>query len=150
MTITIENTSLIQLDELYKIETECFKREAFSKRQIAQLLATYNSVGLVAKDGGRIVGFIIGIVCEDRKKLTGHVLTIDVSPSQRRKGVGERLLHDMERIFKERGIETSLLEVREGNVAAKSLYEKFGYTEVAKLRKYYGHADGICLKKILR
>ncbi|MGQ9506979.1 MAG: ribosomal protein S18-alanine N-acetyltransferase [Candidatus Bathycorpusculaceae bacterium] len=149
MSIVIEDASIKQLDELYKIEMECFKKEAFSKQHIANLLTDYNCISLVAKTDGKIVGFVIGIVYAERSALAGHILTIDVSPSHRRRGVAQRLLQKIEENFKEKGVKSCRLEVREDNVAALRLYQKLGYTQVAKLEYYYGDAHGICLRKIL-
>jgi ribosomal-protein-alanine N-acetyltransferase len=128
---------------------ECFEKEAFTKRQIVQLLTDYNSVGLVARENDRILGFIIAMIYVDRNALSGHILTIDVSPAHRQKGIGQMLLQEIEKIFKTKGVKTSHLEVREDNVAAISLYTKLGYQKIGKLKNYYGNAHGIYLKKVL-
>jgi ribosomal-protein-alanine N-acetyltransferase len=149
MPITIEDASIRHLDRLYEIEIECFDREAFTKQQIAHLLIDYNSVSLVAKVNGEIVGFIIGMIYLERNSLTGHILTIDISLIHRRKGIAQKLLQEIEKIFKEKGVKACRLEVREDNIAALRLYQKFGYKKVAKLKNYYGNAHGIYLKKDL-
>jgi len=149
MTALIEDARVSQVDRLFEIESECFKEEAFTKEQITELLMEYNCVGLVAKVGGMIAGFVIGIVDVERKALSAHILTIDVSPAYRRKGIGQLLLREIERIFREKGVEATHLEVREDNVAAINLYRKLGYENVGKLRSYYGNANGLCFKKAL-
>lgn len=149
MTVTVEDASIRHLDRLYEIEMECFEKEAFTKRQIVQLLTDYNSVGLVARENDRILGFIIAMIYVDRNVLSGHILTIDVSPAHRQKGIGQMLLQEIEKIFKTKGVKTSHLEVREDNVAAISLYTKLGYQKIGKLKNYYGNAHGIYLKKVL-
>jgi ribosomal-protein-alanine acetyltransferase len=149
MTVTVQDASVKHLERLYEIEKECFVEEAFTKKQIAQLLTDYNSISLIARDNGEIVGFIVGIVYPNRKEVNGHILTIDVSPSHRRKGIGEMLLKEMENIFAQKGVQACLLEVREDNVAAISLYRKLGYKEIGRLENYYGNIHGIYLKKIL-
>ena len=149
MPITIEDASIRHLDKLYEIEMECFEREAFTKQQIAHLLTDYNSVSLVAKVNSEIIGFIIGIIYLERNSPTGHILTIDISPIHRRKGIAQKLLQEIEKIFKEKGVKACRLEVREDNIAALRLYQKFGYKKVAKLKNYYGNAHGIYLKKDL-
>lgn len=149
MALTIEDASITHLDRLYKIEMECFKREAFTKQQIAQLLISPNSISLIARENHEIVGFIIGMLTAEDNMLVGHVLTIDVALSNRRKGVGIKLLHEIEKIFKNKQAKVCRLEVREDNVAALSLYQKLGYKKVAKLEYYYGDAHGILLEKFL-
>jgi ribosomal-protein-alanine N-acetyltransferase len=149
MPITIEDASIRHLDKLYEIEMECFEREAFTRQQIAHLLTDYNSVSLVAKVNGEIVGFIIGMIYLERNSLTGHILTIDISLIHRRRGIAQKLLQEIEKIFKGKGVKACRLEVREDNIAALRLYQKFGYKKVAKLKNYYGNAHGIYLKKDL-
>lgn len=149
MLITIEDASIKHLDRLYEIERECFKKEAFTKKQITQLLADYNSIGLIAKENSKIEGFIIGTLDFERTALSGHILTLDVLPSNRRQGIGERLLLEIERVFKEKGAKACHLEVREDNAAALGLYEKLGYKKIGKLENYYGEAHGIYLTKTL-
>jgi len=149
MTITLQDASIECLERLYEIEKECFLEEAFTKKQISLLLTDYNSISLIAKENGEIVGFIVGMIYPDGKVVNGHILTIDVSPSHRRKGIGQMLLKEMENIFVQKGVQDCLLEVREDNVPAISLYHKLGYEDIGKLENYYGKANGIYLKKTL-
>ena len=149
MLVTTEKASVEHLDRLTEIEIECFETEAFTKQQILHLLTDSNSVSLVLRVKGEIVGFVIGKTYMNRRPATGHILTIDVSPEHRRKGIGQKLLQEIENIFKDKRIEVCFLEVRENNVGALSLYRKFGYKRVGKLSNYYGNAHGIRLRKVL-
>jgi ribosomal protein S18 acetylase RimI-like enzyme len=112
-------------------------------------MTDYNSVSLVAKLNGEIVAFIIGMIYLERNALTGHILTIDVLPSHRCKGIAQKLLQEIEKIFKEKDVKSCRLEVREDNTAALRLYQKLRYQKVAKLKGYYGNAHGIYLRKDL-
>jgi [ribosomal protein S18]-alanine N-acetyltransferase len=149
MEMTIEDASIKFLDQFYEIEKQCFEQEAFSKQQIAYLLTDYNAIGLAARINNEIAGFVIGRIDVGRNVTSGHILTLDVLPPYRRKGIAQRLLLEIETVFKERGIKECRLEVREGNVAASNLYQKLGYKKVGKLEKYYGNAHGLYLKKAL-
>lgn len=149
MNVTIEHASRDDLAILARIEGECFKEEAFSKHQIAYLLNDYNSICLVAKEHDQIIGFIIGTIYIDKTSPTGHILTIDVLPQHRRKQIGILLLQEMEKLFRGKGVKTSLLEVKEDNIAAMKLYEKLGYRKIARLKNYYAGADGLHLTKEL-
>ena len=149
MLVKIEKASIEHLDRLCEIEMKCFEKEAFTKQQIACLLTDSDSVILVSRVKGEIVGFVIGKTYIDKKPASGQILTIDVSPKHRRKGIGERLLHEIEKTFKDKSVKICHLEVRENNFVALSLYQKLGYKKVGRLEKYYGNADGICLRKVL-
>jgi len=149
MGIEIETATIMNLDRLYDIEKQSFQKEAFTKQEIAYLLTDYNAIGLAARIDGEIVGFAIGRIDVARGTPYGHILTIEALPSQRRKGIAEKLLKNLEVLFKEKGAKESRLEVREDNTAAISLYQKLGYRRVGKLERYYGDAHGLYLKKTL-
>ncbi|MFQ5999533.1 MAG: GNAT family N-acetyltransferase [Candidatus Bathyarchaeia archaeon] len=149
MSITIQRATVNDLEVLYSIEMECFTIEAFSKRHIAYLLENPNTVSLVARVNNEIAGFVIGVIQRQDKTITGHIYTIDVATKHRRRGVGLRLLNELERIFEKGGVKICYLEARVDNVAARELYRKQGYVEVEKLRDYYCGAHGVRLKKKL-
>jgi ribosomal-protein-alanine N-acetyltransferase len=150
MDIKIEDASIKLLDKLYKIEKQCFDQEAFSKQQLAYFLTDSNAFGLAARVNGEIAGFAIASVDIGRTAPIGHVLTVDITPAYRRKGIAQKILHEIEALFKERGIKEAVLEVREDNVAALNLYQKLGYKKVGRLEQYYGNAHGLYLKKVLQ
>ena len=149
MEVKIETATAKLIDKLYEIEKLSFQKEAFTKRQIEYLLTDYNAIGLAARVGGAVVGFAIGRLDVTRGTPYMHIFTIEVLPSHRRKGIAEKLLKDLEALFKEKGAREGRLEVREENISAISLYHKLGYERVGKLERYYGNANGLYLKKTL-
>lgn len=149
MAMKIEDTSIRLLGKLYEIEKQCFGQEAFTKQQLIYLLTAYNAIGLAARVNSEIAGFAIARVDIGRNTSFGHILTVDIAPAYRRKGIAQKLLHEIETIFREKGIKECRLEVREDNVAALNLYQKLGYKKVGKLEKYYGDAHGLYLQKTL-
>jgi len=150
LSITIQRATVDDLEMLYRIERECFTTEAFTKEQIAYLLQNPNAVSLVAQIDGEKAGFIIGLTYPSNRERIGHIYTIDVAVKHRRKGIGLKLLKELERIFIEKGVETCYLEVRIDNVAARKLYRKQGYIETELLKGYYPMGThGVQLKKKL-
>lgn len=150
MPINIQQATVDDLETLYKIERECFTIEAFTKTEIAYLLEAPNAVSLIARVDDKIVGFTIGLIHGYDKIRTGHVYTIDVATKHRRRGVGLRLLKELEQIFIKRGVKICYLEARLDNVAARELYRKHGYAEAGRLRDYYSRGThGIRLAKKL-
>jgi ribosomal-protein-alanine N-acetyltransferase len=148
MEVKIETASIRLLDALYRIEEQCFDEEAFSKRQIAYLLTDYNTIALVARVDALIAGFIIAQVEADEVEF-GHIVTLNVAPSFRRKKVATTMLHEVEVLLKDRGISECRLEVREDNQEAIKLYRKVGYCTIGKLERYYGRKHGFYFKKTL-
>lgn len=149
MEVKIETATTKLLDQLFQIEEQCFDQEAFSKRQIAYLLTDYNSIAFVAKVNEVIVGFIIAQVEVEENTEFGHIITINVVPNLRRKGIGKRLLLEIETLLKQKGIEESRLEVREDNHTAIKLYQTMGYKTLGKLENYYGKKHGVYFQKTL-
>jgi ribosomal protein S18 acetylase RimI-like enzyme len=149
MDARIETATVKLLDKLYEIEKQSFQHEAFSKREIGYLLKDYNSISLVARVKGDVVAFAIGRIEQEKGTLYGHIFTLETLPLHRRKGIAKKLLNNLETMFAERGAKESRLEVRENNVAAITLYQKFGYEQVCRLEGYYGNATGLHFKKEL-
>ncbi|MFA5839501.1 MAG: ribosomal protein S18-alanine N-acetyltransferase [Candidatus Margulisiibacteriota bacterium] len=87
---------------------------------------------LVAKEGDQIIGYI------GTEKILDeiHVINMAVHPDFRRKGIGNMLL---EKVLKKP--DTVYLEVRETNIAAQKLYEKYGFKVVGSRKKYYQDND---------
>ena len=149
MEIKIETASMRMLDKLSEIEDQCFDQEAFSKQQIAYLLTNYNTIALVARADNEVVGFIITQIEIESDKLFGHIITLNVPPIYRRKGIGSKMLKEIEEILKQKGIVECQLEVREDNSIALKLYQNRGYQKMGKLENYYGKKHGLYLKKTL-
>ena len=147
--MSIQAPILRDIDELYSIENECFGDEAFSKQQITSLTVSYNSLGLVAKQEGKILGFIFGSIYYERKELVGHVLTIDVRQDYRRKGIATTLILELEKLFREQGATASRLEVRKDNTSGILFYQKLEYEKMGELEGYYGNMDGVYFRKRL-
>jgi ribosomal-protein-alanine N-acetyltransferase len=114
------------------------------------LLKAPSAVSLLAKENEEVAGFVIGLVDDYGEVKLGHIVTIDVIPKYRRKGIATKLLQKVEKEFQNTGVKTSYLEVRDDNVAARRLYQKLGYREVGVLKDYYSRGgDGIRLEKNL-
>jgi ribosomal-protein-alanine acetyltransferase len=149
MEIRIETATIKQLDKLYTIEEQCFNEEAFSRQQISYLLTDYNTIALEAKNNADIAGFIIAQIDVDDNTEFGHIVTLNIPPNYRKKGVATQLLQEIQLLLKQRGISECRLEVREDNHPAIKLYQKLGYQTMGKLDRYYGKKHGLYLKKTL-
>jgi len=149
--VTVGKVSLRNLNELLRIERDCFTREAFTKEQIEILLRNPNAIGLLAQVDGEVAGFIIGVIENYGAVRTGHIYTIDVAVKHRRRGVGLKLLKEIETAFLKKGAATCCLEVRIDNYTARRLYEKQGYIEIEALNDYYSRGGhGLRLTKQLK
>jgi ribosomal-protein-alanine N-acetyltransferase len=67
----------------------------------------------------------------------GHIVTIAVRESERRRGVGELLLLSAFDLAQSKGLTVLTLECRVSNTAAQALYEKYGFERVGVRKRYY-------------
>jgi ribosomal-protein-alanine N-acetyltransferase len=89
--------------------------------------------GLPAPSGDRILG-TIGLWCTMGE---GHIVTIAVRPECRRQGIGELLVVSALEAAIDAGQEEVTLEYRVSNLAARALYEKYGFRQVGVRVRYY-------------
>lgn len=132
---------------LLRLDQACFPPGiAYSKTMLKYFLKLASADGTVAEDAGRIVGFIL---TEENPPLA-HVITLDVSESHRRQGVGSALLAESERNLALRGVRTILLETATSNEAGVAFWQRHGYRIEATLKRYYlQKIDAYEMRKIL-
>ena len=87
----------------------------------------------VAELDGRLVGMLVLWKIVDE----AHIATLATHPEFRRQGIAEQLLVAALEIAYVEGARSALLEVRVGNIAAQTLYRKFGFEEVGRRERYY-------------
>ncbi|MCG3259766.1 MAG: GNAT family N-acetyltransferase, partial [Candidatus Heimdallarchaeota archaeon] len=67
----------------------------------------------------------------------GHVISIAIIPSHRKKGFGTQIMkYGMQKLI-EHGVDTIYLEVRVSNVAAVEMYKKLGFYIKREFKHYY-------------
>ncbi len=88
---------------------------------------------LVIWAGDELVGFAGLWLMVDE----AHITTFAISPAWRRRHLGERLLLALLDLAVERRAGEATLEVRLSNLAARRLYEKYGFRPVGIRPRYY-------------
>ncbi len=130
----MRKANLNELDNVYRLEISCFKHP-YPPQLLYMYMVLYPELFLVSELDGKIVGYVCGVV---RKDGYGHIVSICVDPNYRGRGIGRRLMEEIERVFRELfDICRYRLEVRVSNVPAIKLYEKLGFKIVKKLESYY-------------
>ena len=76
-----------------------------------------------------------------------HITNIAVWEKHHRQGIGELLLISLIDLATELDVRLLTLEVRASNIAAQSLYSKYGFTQVGLRRGYYtdNREDGVLM-----
>lgn len=83
--------------------------------------------------GGQVAGYLVARQMADE----GEILNVGVDPACRRHGVGKALVSAGLDRLRALGARQVFLEVRESNVAARALYNRFSFAEVSRRAKYY-------------
>ncbi|MDQ2817880.1 MAG: ribosomal protein S18-alanine N-acetyltransferase [Candidatus Eremiobacteraeota bacterium] len=132
-TIVIAPMRVHDILDVLRIEAACFQTpwpsNAFRNELTENRLAHY----FVAREGTAVVGYAgLWIILED-----AHITTVAVHPAYQRRHYGEQMLIRLLEESVDRGASWVTLEVRESNVAAQKLYEKYGFTTMNTRRGYY-------------
>ncbi|MEH1890372.1 MAG: ribosomal protein S18-alanine N-acetyltransferase [Nostoc sp.] len=80
---------------------------------------------------------LLGIGCFWSILEEAHITILAVHPQYHRQGLGAALLYSLIKTACDRGLERATLEVRASNLAAISLYQKFGFKTAGRRRRYY-------------
>jgi ribosomal-protein-alanine N-acetyltransferase len=145
MPVSIGRLQESDLDEVMRIETECFRFPW--KRQF--FLADLNrpqSLCLAARTDDRLLGYAIVWRTEDEL----HLANIAVAPEVRHQGVGAELLRVVIDHGRELQAKRIYLEVRLSNLVAQQFYRKFGFFQTYLRREYYpDKEDALVLEREL-
>jgi ribosomal-protein-alanine N-acetyltransferase len=95
---------------------------------------------------GTIVGYCVVAIAADE----AHLLNLSVAAGWQRRGLGSLLLQWVRRLVEEAAAQRIFLEVRVSNAAARALYARAGFREIATRRDYYpalaGREDALVLE----
>ena len=121
------------LDQIAALERVCFpdpwSRESFC----AQL--DVSGVFLVICDGEQVVGYaVMGIASSE-----AELYNIAVKEEYRGKGLSDALFKHTLAAAVEKGVDTVFLEVRESNLRARRFYERLGFEDIGRRKRYYSH-----------
>ena len=131
--VRIEPMRLADLQVVQDIEQASFSTpwppNAYRTELETNRLAHY----LVVRVGDTVVGYGgIWLMVDE-----AHITTFAIAPGWRRRRLGERLLSALLDLATERRASEATLEVRLSNLAARRLYEKYGFRPVGLRPRYY-------------
>lgn len=120
------------LEGIAKLEKMCIN-PPWSYNALCEFSEQDTSRILVATYNHEVYGYITYSVILDEVQIAN----IAVHPEQRRRGIAENLLKSLYANSAINGSRVIMLEVRESNKPAISLYQKCGYREVGRRKNYY-------------
>lgn len=119
------------LDQVMMLERQIFSRP-WSEKSMRSALQQ-DTIYLVDVADGKIRGYL-GIWCmaED-----GDLCNMAVAEQARRGGVASRLMEEGMACCRRQGVHRIVLEVRESNLPAKTLYQSKGFVPIGVRKQYY-------------
>ncbi len=132
----LEAMSERDLDEVVAIERKVYSHPWTRGNFVDSLRARYEC--RTYRLGAELIGYFVLLIGPGE----AHLLNLSVAGAMQRRGHGAALLREVLRIARERGAVRLFLEVRPSNVAARKLYESFGFRAVGVRGAYYPAHDG--------
>lgn len=120
------------LGGIIEIEKTCFTADAWSEDDFIYRMnaSDWHFINLTLEDEGRVAAYITATVVADEMNID----SVAVAPDYRRKGYASALIN---LAIKEAKAAVVMLEVRESNTAAISLYQSLGFEKVGLRKNYY-------------
>lgn len=145
----IKKVTLKDLKRIVNLEQKIFKKNAFSKDLIKNLIEN-NALFLkleIGKVKKKLIGFII--VIRDKKD-RANMINFLIKPEFQNKGFGSYFLQKtIDKIKDLKGIKKIVLNVQISNPAAIKLYEKFKFKKnPAILENYYPSGESAFLMEL--
>ena len=127
------------LEAMFRLDEVCFEEPfRFSLAVMRRFAEARRARVVVAESDGVLVGFCV-VHVEAAK--VGYVVTLDVAPEWRRKGLAGVLMGAVEDQVRAAGGGAMVLHVFVGNEVAIRFYERMGYGLVGEDEDFYG--DGV-------
>jgi ribosomal protein S18 acetylase RimI-like enzyme len=146
--VSIRRAVSADVHSLVVIEEAAFRSDMVSARSFKRLIASKTADVLIAEEASHIKGY--ALVLYRAKASVGRIYSIAVDRGSLRMGIGSLLLQAAEQACAHRGILCVRLEVEEGNLAAISIYRRFGYRLIGRTEQYYeSGAHALRFEKLL-
>jgi ribosomal-protein-alanine N-acetyltransferase len=134
--IEIAAASVADLDAVDEISRGSF-RAPWPRRMFEEELTRAHARLDLARRDAAVAGYLNYWLVADEV----HLLAIATHPDVRRGGIGRALMRHLVDGARASRARLVTLEVRARNEAARELYRRFGFVEVATRRGYYGDDD---------
>lgn len=123
-------------DAVAKVEEQCFAMP-WSRESFWQEAAHEETCYLVAvareNEQEKIIGYVGCWVLQGE----GDITNVAIAPAYRGQHIARKMLLELIKRVKERGVTAMTLEVRPSNAPAIKLYEGLGFRSVGRRPKYY-------------
>jgi ribosomal protein S18 acetylase RimI-like enzyme len=139
------------LDAMHALDVVCFERPfRFTHSAMRRFAEARKARVAIAEDNDALVGFVILHVEGIEEGRVGYIITLDVSPDHRRRGVAGQLMREAERQAQSEGCVALVLHVFTGNEPAIHFYAAHGFVRSHREEEFYGPSmDAWVFNKLL-
>ena len=147
MDYAILDAAARHLPQVQRLEQRCFS-VPWTEAQLRAQLPDDRHVFLVAERGDEVLGYVGLMHVLDE----GYISNVAVSPDCRRQGIGAALIAELTRRAGRLELAFLTLEARASNAPAIRLYEKMGFRQVGRRKRYYQRPeeDAVLMTLFLR
>ena len=139
MGITLRPYSANDLDAMHALDVVCFDKPfRFSRSAMRRFAEAKTARVVIAEENRALVGFVILDIEETEQGRFAYIVTLDVSPTHRRKGLAGELMQQAEREASREGCAAIVLHVFTGNEPAIDFYGGRGFVRSHRERDFYG------------
>ncbi len=143
MDLKFREMTVEDLDAVYRINTQSFTTDAWSRNALEREFKLPYSHRIVVEAEGQVVGYaFVWLIKEE-----AFIMTLAVSPEWRRKGIGRWLLKRIVETFKDKA-EVISLDVRKSNIPAIRLYRSMGFEVVKERPKFYSDGENALMMEL--
>ena len=141
------------LAAMYALDVVCFEAPfRFTRGAMRRFAAGKRARVIVAEERDVLVGFVIMNVEESKHGSVGYVVTLDVDPAFRGRGIARSLMEQAEAQARGADCAAMMLHVFTGNDAALKFYARLGFVRAHREEGFYGAGMDawFCHKVIVR
>ena len=132
MNLTFKQMTQADVDEVVQVEENSFNHP-WSKQSFSEEAANPVAYYLLPLQADEIIGYVgVWFILDE-----AHITNVAVLPEYRKQGIGEKMMREILRIAKARGVVAMTLEVRPSNAPALALYHKLGFVSEGIRKQYY-------------
>lgn len=133
--VLLRGVTEADLEALARLDEETFPEAPYPYFVLRQLYDVYPDHLLVLDDGTELKGYVLVGTAPDASR--SWILGLGITPDERGRGYGRRLMREVLRLLRADGVREVLLTVSPANTAAILLYENLGFTAEESVRKDY-------------
>jgi ribosomal-protein-alanine N-acetyltransferase len=127
------------LDVMYALDVVCFEKPfRFTPSAMRRFAEAKMARVVIAEESDALAGFVIFHIEEVEKRRFGYIVTLDVVPELRRRGIAEALMNEAERQARMDGCTALVLHVFTDNEVAIRFYTGKGFVRSHRAEGFYG------------